>query len=277
MNFPKVSLITPTYNRQEYLKMGVVDFMLFDYPVNKLEWIIIDDTPSQSIMENILPEDERIKYYYFSPEQTKEVYKQYRNKLLNTNKKTNQLNKNVHFKLNHFVDNKLPIGLKYNLAINYASGDVIIHMSDDCHYPPNSIQTRIKYFNEHPMVQCIGCSTIDQFHTIKMISIKNKAHNKMRASSRIYNNTLAYYRNFWEKQHFDNSATEYEIIGFLKHRSELCEEISAEEIVVSLIHPLNYKEYKSTFDTMQPNGWHFDKLTDEHFLLITSLGEKQIS
>lgn len=274
----KVSLVTLINGkgRQQYLKLGVVNFMSFDYPPDKLEWVIIDDTAEGPVTENILPEDDRIKYYYFSPDQVKQVYGQYRAKLLRNNKKQKQkfLDRNEHYRAGMFVDNRLPLGLKRNLSVGYSTGSVIMHMSEDCHYPPASVRLRAEYFRDHPKAVCVGCSVLDQFHTIKMISIKNKSSDKMRITARIHSCTLAYKRQFWEKQRFDSGATENELAGFLKNRTTMCEDMPSEEVVVSLIHPLNYKQYGNAYDTMQPNGWHFDKLADELFLLITSLGEQ---
>ena len=56
-NLPKVSIITPTYNRTKLFPLAINNFNNFDYPRNKLEWIIIDDSTDEETIENILPVD----------------------------------------------------------------------------------------------------------------------------------------------------------------------------------------------------------------------------
>ena len=42
-NLPFVSVCTPTYNRRVFIPQLIKNFLLQDYPKDKLEWIIIDD------------------------------------------------------------------------------------------------------------------------------------------------------------------------------------------------------------------------------------------
>ena len=44
-DYPMVSIITPTYNRRHVFSMAVRNFYEFAYPPEKLEWIIVDNTP----------------------------------------------------------------------------------------------------------------------------------------------------------------------------------------------------------------------------------------
>lgn len=59
-NCPKVSLITPTTSRTWALtSIALRNFYQFDYPKDKLEWIILDSLPTAPVY---LPPDPRIKY-----------------------------------------------------------------------------------------------------------------------------------------------------------------------------------------------------------------------
>jgi glycosyltransferase involved in cell wall biosynthesis len=41
--FPRVSLCTPTFNRRPFFKGAISNILNQDYPMDKLEWIIVDD------------------------------------------------------------------------------------------------------------------------------------------------------------------------------------------------------------------------------------------
>ena len=59
-NLPNISIITPTCNRKSLFPIPIRNFYLFDYPKEKMEWIILDD--GNQDLSSILPKDERIKY-----------------------------------------------------------------------------------------------------------------------------------------------------------------------------------------------------------------------
>jgi len=265
---PGVSIITPTFNRKNTIKLSVVNFLSFDYPKNKIEWIIIDD--SDEPIREILPDDERIKYYYFGAKERDILYKGYRQKLVNKNKKTSKkVTRNPHIKVGHFVNHRLPLGLKRNLGVAYAKFDYIVHMDDDDYLPKDSIKERIFKMLVDPKIQCLGCTQLNQFHTTKLTSIKTKSADDMDDASRIYECTLCYTRKFWEQQKFDSGSMFNEGTLFFKNRSILCKIIEPTKVIVSLVHQDNQKILKGYHD-LQPNGWHFEPIPDELFLLITS-------
>ena len=144
-SLPTVSILTPTYNRRNTFKLAIKNFYEIDYPQLKIEWIIVDDGTDS--IEDMLPKESRIKYYYIDAEKRKELYHEMV-KTLNTNDKTksskkkskNILNK---FHKDGFYGNRLPMGFKRNLCAQYASNEILIHMDDDDYYPPQSVQMRV--------------------------------------------------------------------------------------------------------------------------------------
>jgi len=267
-DLPGVSIITPTYNRKNTIKLSVVNFLSFDYPKDKLEWIIIDDSPEP--IRDVLPEDSRIKYYYFGPKEQEQIFQGYKKKLTSGKKKnTKRVQKNPHLRNNGFLNHRLPLGLKRNLGVAYANHDYLVHMDDDDYYPKDSIKTRIFKMLENPQNQCLGCTQLNQFHTTKLTSIKAKSADDINQASRVYECTLIYTRNFWKRQHFENSDLKNEGTNFLKNRYQLCEIIEPKHVIVGLIHQGNQEMLKG-YQDLQPNGWHFEPISDELFLLITS-------
>ena len=43
MEYPNVSILTPSYNRRRFAQLIIYNLLNMDYDKNKLEWCIIDD------------------------------------------------------------------------------------------------------------------------------------------------------------------------------------------------------------------------------------------
>jgi hypothetical protein len=101
---PTVTVVTPTYNRHDNFEIAIRNYNNFIYPRHKLFWIILDDSPDESLKTN-LPDDKSITYIY------------------NTTKE--------------------PIGKKRNRLASECKTDVICHMDDDDYYYPDSVKIRV--------------------------------------------------------------------------------------------------------------------------------------
>lgn len=121
---PFVSILTPTKNRRKFFKMAVHCFLNYDYPHEKLEWIIVDDSDDGTTLRDILPKDKRIKYI---------------------RKKTKR---------------KIPVSEKRNICMKYASHDFLVNMDDDDYYMPHSIKTRVKVLMTYPNINMVGCGMV---------------------------------------------------------------------------------------------------------------------
>ena len=60
---PTVTVVTPTYNRHDYFEIAIRNYKNFNYPKNKLFWIILDDSPDDSLKSQI-PDDKSIRYIH---------------------------------------------------------------------------------------------------------------------------------------------------------------------------------------------------------------------
>lgn len=273
MELPKVSIITPTYNKKNFFKLAIYNFINIDYPSDKLEWIIIDEGPNP--VKDLLPNDDRIKYYYFDKELVDNLYHKfidnYKEKRKEYNYQKSKNNKLKKYKLylehkNHFKGNRLPLGMKRNLAVKYASNDIILHMDDDDYYPSSHVRVRVQALLESTK-KCVGCSDIGCFHINKCISFVYKPSQKYSDAKKISVATLAYTKKFWEEHKFENQDWINEGEKFLRKRK--CYVLNWNKIIVALFHSKNDRDIKA-FDG-EPNGWHFQSLTDEQFLFITEL------
>ena len=122
--------MTITRNRERFIKLCLLNIFSSNYPQDKIEWVIIDD--SDKSIENSIPKNNFIKYYYY-------------NKTLN-------------------------IGNKRNIGIEKSSHDYILFMDDDDYYPPESFSKRITSLIQHDKecVFCssIGCFHINKYISI---------------------------------------------------------------------------------------------------------------
>jgi len=111
-----VSIITCTYKRVQFFENLKRMVAYQDYPHDKLEWVIIDDSPESSA--SLFPENlDGIKVRYL------------------------------------FLKQKVPLGKKRDLINNAAKGKYLVNMDDDDFYPPcrvsHAVESLIK--SGHPL------------------------------------------------------------------------------------------------------------------------------
>ena len=121
-DLPFVSVCTPTFNRRPFIPFMIKCFKHQDYPMDKIEWIIIDDGTDS--VEDIInaANIQQIKY----------------------------------IRLNE----KIPLGKKRNLLHQHSKGDFIVYMDDDDYYPPCRISHAIDMLLKNPKALCAGSSEI---------------------------------------------------------------------------------------------------------------------
>jgi len=97
---PLVSIVTCTYQRQQFFENLKNMVKAQDYPHNKLEWIIIDDTPGIDSSSQFPPDLDGITVKYI------------------------------------YLKTKIALARKRTLLNHKASGVYIVNMDDDDYYPP---------------------------------------------------------------------------------------------------------------------------------------------
>lgn len=111
---PKVSLICLLTSPERFFHT-LHSFLKLDYPRDKLQLVVVDDTDAEKKLKHFLPEDSRIK-------------------IINISKKDNQ----------EYV--KLPVGYKLNTGVKYADNDIIFNFFDTHHYFVSQFRTLVKAF-----------------------------------------------------------------------------------------------------------------------------------
>jgi len=102
---PTVTVVTPTYNRHENFEIAIRNYKNFNYPRDKLFWIILDDSPNDSLKKN--------NYQMI-----------------------NQLNIFIVLKENQLEQ-------KRNRLASECTTDIICHMDDDDYYYADSVKIRV--------------------------------------------------------------------------------------------------------------------------------------
>ena len=118
--FPFVSICTPTYNRRPFIPSLIKSIQQQRYPVNKLEWIIVDDGPDS--IEDLVKDIPIVRYVRYNT--------------------------------------KITLGHKRNVMNSLAKGDYIIYFDDDDYYPPTRIYHAINTLLINTSISIVGSSEL---------------------------------------------------------------------------------------------------------------------
>ena len=117
---PFVSVCTPTFNRRPFIPIMFECFKNQTYPMDRIEWIIVDDG-TDKIRD--LVESSGIKnIQYFA------------------------------------LDKKMSLGEKRNYMHKKTKGSIIVYMDDDDYYPPERIEHAVDRLQNNKEALCAGSS-----------------------------------------------------------------------------------------------------------------------
>ena len=117
---PFVSVCTPTFNRRPFIPYMIKCFQQQDYPMNRIEWIIVDDGTDK--IGDLVKDIPQVKYISF--------------------------------------EKKMLLGNKRNIMHKKCKGDIIVYMDDDDYYPPERISHAVSMLLKTPKALCAGSSEI---------------------------------------------------------------------------------------------------------------------
>ena len=204
---PPISIITLTYNRPKFIENAIINLLSTDYPREKIEWIVVDDSDSDKS-----PSDRIVQFAeQFAP--GKVVY-------------------NPCF-------TKLTIGRKRNIGSMKATNDIILMMDDDDHYPASSFRRRVAWLNKaNRKYDAAVCTTIAMYDLVKGVSAVNVPPYTLGLAERCSEATLTFRKSFWSEKHFlEVNIAEGE--AFLKGRESNVVEMPPQQIIVALNHKEN--------------------------------------
>ena len=180
-DLPFVSVITPvnsTVTPTSAFFITCMSFFKQNYPRDKLEWIIVDDTDTvdeqgKTEIQRILPPEEtRIKYV----------------------------------KCNVRGGSNLGMGKKLNTAISYIKEDsnLICHFYTDAIYPKDSVLSRVTTLLSYKDKdkECVGCTSVGVYNIFKDSSYSHTETDKQGHDTILQESTLLYTKSFWEVSNF---------------------------------------------------------------------------
>jgi glycosyltransferase involved in cell wall biosynthesis len=131
ITFPFVSICTPTFNRRPFYEMTIKCFQHQTYPMDRMEWVIIDDGTDK--IEDLVRDIPQVKYFKY--------------------------------------DERMNLGKKRNLMHDKCKGDIIIYMDDDDYYPPERVSHAVETLQKNPQAMVAGSSEMYIYfkHINKMV------------------------------------------------------------------------------------------------------------
>ena len=206
---PPISVVTLLYNRRKFFELACHSMLMTDYPKDKIEWIIVEDSddPNEDASDRVVQ--------------------------VGLNAAPLQL---AYMPL----EKKTPIGQKRNLGIEKAKNDIILMMDDDDHLPETAIRRRVAWLIKSPLpdTKATACTTIACYDLIRGVSAVNTPPWNLPLRKRISEATLTFYKTWWKEQPFDTTSMA-EGEGLLKGREQDLLEMPPQQILVAFSHSKN--------------------------------------
>jgi len=227
---PPISIVTLLYNRRKFFDLACHNIMLSDYPKNKIEWVIVEDSDNPE--ENA---SDRVIQVGLKAAPLTVVYVP--------------------------LEKKTPISEKRNLGCKRAKNEIILFMDDDDHYPETSFRRRVAWLLRHPwQPKCVGCTTIACYDLIRGVSAVNTPPWGLPLGQRISEATLCFYKKWWEDRHFTFKQDIAEGEDFVKGREHEFLEIPPQQMIVAFSHKKNVSGRRIPSDEAKPGCfWGFPK------------------
>jgi hypothetical protein len=209
---PPISVVTLFRNRRKFFHLAAHNILLTDYPKDKIEWVIVDDSDD--------PQD--------SPSD-----------LIVSFQNTNTAINIKYVPLVPLASGARSIGAKRNIGVDKASADIIVFMDDDDHYPITSIRRRVAWLTKSEY-ECsvVGCTSIALYDLLKGVSAVNCPPMDIPLGQRVSEATLAFRKSFWTERKFgDVSMAEGE--SWISGREDAFQEVPPQQIIVAFTHGKN--------------------------------------
>lgn len=198
---PFVSVVTPTWNRAAFLPYLLYMYRYQDYPVDRRELVILDDSPQShlTIIERLTqgkPEQFNIRYIHH-PE-------------------------------------KLDLGKKRNMLNELAKGEYILCMDDDDYYPADKISYTIAMMQQHRAL-ISGSDQIPVWYS----HINRLFKTRRFGPQNILNGTFCYHRNYLKKHRYDDYCNLAEEAGFTNQFTANPLQLPGERTILCISHSQN--------------------------------------
>ena len=227
MDCPPISIITLIYGRPKFLDLAFHNLTLTDYPRDKIEWVIVDDSsPEESGSDKIIGFEEK-----FYPGKIRYVP----------------------------LPKKTSIGRKRNIGCRRAAHEILLMMDDDDHYPQTSLRRRVAWLvKDRVSHKAAVCTNIALYDLQKGVSAVNVPPFNLSIAARSSEATLTFTRDFWLERPFPEvDMAEGE--AFLKGRESDIVEMPPQQIIIAFSHGKNISSRKTGEDGKVGCFWGFPR------------------
>ena len=196
---PNVSIVVLMDENTELLPIFLNNYHILDYPKDKLEWIIIDDSEKSNM--DLFPLEENLIYIHM------DNCKEYLEKI-SFKEKDEEMNK---FLKDYFLKtNTLPNGFKRDFGVGLTENEYILHLDFDSHYDPKVLKRKLKFLKKSKL-ECIYCDSMlcYDIYGKKLYKTERKFG---------YESTLFHTKEFWKKSGFQWFENMNEAISFYHNK-----------------------------------------------------------
>lgn len=227
-DLPNISLVTILHDWTQFYILFQHHWDTLDYPKDKLEWIIIDDSKQDNsdkipLHENILymqiDPDEYLSKIDFPKDDEKHIWNYFNKMKILTN------------------------GFKRDYAVGLTSHDYIFHIDIDTIYQPNAIKRKLRFLKDNKL-ECVYCKSMLCY------DIYGKEIYKTENKIAGYESTLFHTKNFWKKSGFKWEDITSEAVSFYYNKGmDRKMDNYYDTIKILSIHNMNqYKPVKITLE-----------------------------
>lgn len=233
---PPITIVTPTRNRRKLIDIAFHNILSTDYPLNKIEWIVIEDSDTEKGASD---------------------------RLINFQMNCRSITlRYIPLQASDVSGGKVwTIGEKRNIGVEHASHDIILFMDDDDHYPPTSFRRRVAWLQramKSGRTIC-GCSTLALYDLLRGISAVNVPPWDIPQCQRISEATLGFSKTAWLSRKFPEIGVA-EGEDWIRGRENEFMEIPPQQIIVAFSHGENSTSRRVPA-LVEPNGcfWGFPR------------------
>jgi hypothetical protein len=230
---PPITVVTLTRNRRNFIDLACLNLLLTDYPRDKIEWLVVEDSD----------DDEKSA----------------------SDKVIGFAAKNPDIKVSYIpLIGRTSIGEKRNKAVERAMHDIILFMDDDDVYPATSFRRRVAWLEKgsSPLhaakPACVASTMLAMYNLRTGQSAVNVPPFNIPLGQRISEATLTFHKHFWAERPFaDVSIAEGE--DWLAGREGVVLEIPPQQIIVALTHGDNISSRAIPADARVGCFWGWDE------------------
>lgn len=211
--FPFVSVLTPTYNRRKFIPIAIELFKAQTYPMNRMEWIIVDDG------------EEHVGDLFAASGLTNVRYVR--------------------------IDSgKMKIGAKRNMLNDLAKGEICVCWDDDDYYPPERVKKAVHKLRsvKGGTTPLAGASRILLYYTAldEIYSFGPFMQNHCT------NGTMAYWTSYGKENKYDENADKAEERSFTKEWKTPVLQMDPADVMLVICHNRNTVDKRRVLDRGGP-------------------------